>query len=454
MLYADPCAEYRLYANIADAGNPPAGISSVTADLSAVTSAATAVPLTAGSYVVGGVAYGYRSAPLFANVQPGSYAYSINSVDGAGTHVHGGLTATVGSATMITPAWLTGFNAGVIQTPDLFSANQGGIVDTSGGNNSLKIAKASGASAYTAKTGFTAATSLSLALKLVSLPVADVKSLAYLNTSSVPLYLGYQAAPKKLTLQWGSNTAAAASSVVAAGTWVVVELRVDVGVNPNTAAWRVDSVDQSPVSLAAAAQTVTDFRFGSAVSTDAFTAHYDDIVHSASLFDYPIGRTTVSASRPNGMGAQNTPSNFQHEDGSAIASTTYLRLDDEVLNTTADGVRQVVASVGSYLQLTMSDTTATCVRAVQATVGYHKGGAPSNSMVIYLIGPSPNAQSLLSGDGGSTSLNIKSAVAAFGTESWSPSSFNGLMYSIGNSSDVAPQPYWDALVLEVATRTE
>ncbi|HEV7687379.1 MAG TPA: hypothetical protein VGQ80_12455, partial [Acidimicrobiia bacterium] len=74
---------YFVYANVADSGNPPSGVSTVKADESAVTSGQTSVSLTAGSYSVGGVSYNYRSAlqtapnPLAA----GGKTYTITSTD-------------------------------------------------------------------------------------------------------------------------------------------------------------------------------------------------------------------------------------------------------------------------------------------------------------------------------------------------------------------------------------
>ncbi|HWO69772.1 MAG TPA: hypothetical protein VNP94_03335 [Actinomycetota bacterium] len=105
---------FYVYANVADDGNPPAGVASVTADVSAVSAGATAVPLVAGSYSVEGVAYGYRSASLSADpvLPEGTYAYSLTLTDAAGN-----------SATQ------TGFSVLVDDTPpagvDVQTANGG-----------------------------------------------------------------------------------------------------------------------------------------------------------------------------------------------------------------------------------------------------------------------------------------------------------------------------------------
>jgi hypothetical protein len=80
---------YFVYANVADTGNPASGVSTVTANVSSLTSGSTAVALVAGSYSAGGVSYNYRSASLTAGsgLAAGSYSYSLTLTDTAGNSV-------------------------------------------------------------------------------------------------------------------------------------------------------------------------------------------------------------------------------------------------------------------------------------------------------------------------------------------------------------------------------
>lgn len=77
---------FYVYANISDGGNPASGVSTATADVSAVTVAQTAVALASGSFSVGGVSYNRRSGSLTATavLPAGTYAYSISMTDVAG----------------------------------------------------------------------------------------------------------------------------------------------------------------------------------------------------------------------------------------------------------------------------------------------------------------------------------------------------------------------------------
>lgn len=77
---------YRVYASVSDGGCVPSGVSTVTADVSGVTTGQTAVTLAAGSFSAQGVSYGYRSAILTANatLSEGLTSYSVRGTDVAG----------------------------------------------------------------------------------------------------------------------------------------------------------------------------------------------------------------------------------------------------------------------------------------------------------------------------------------------------------------------------------
>jgi hypothetical protein len=89
---------YNVYANVSDSGNPPSGVASVAGALTTITTGQTATALAAGSFALGGVAYGYRSSTLTANaaLAAGSYSYSLTSKDALGaTRVQSGFAVIV-----------------------------------------------------------------------------------------------------------------------------------------------------------------------------------------------------------------------------------------------------------------------------------------------------------------------------------------------------------------------
>jgi hypothetical protein len=108
---------YRVYANIADTGNPASGAGTVTADVSTVTTGATAAALTAGSFSAGGASYNFRSAELTAAavLSEGTRSYSVAATDNASNGpAQAGFSVTVDN---------TAPNGADVQT-----ANNGGTV--------------------------------------------------------------------------------------------------------------------------------------------------------------------------------------------------------------------------------------------------------------------------------------------------------------------------------------
>jgi len=95
--------QFYVYAQIDDAGNPPAGVGTVTADVSAFSTGGTVVSMVAGAFSAEGVPYNYRSAARTAiNPMPnGARAYAITMVDvatPANSQTQTGFTVVIGNA--------------------------------------------------------------------------------------------------------------------------------------------------------------------------------------------------------------------------------------------------------------------------------------------------------------------------------------------------------------------
>lgn len=88
---------YYVYANVTGSGTPPAGVSSVTADVSAVSTGQTAAALTSGSYTVDGQSYNYRTAPLTAKtpLSAGSKSFTVSLTNSGGTKTQTSYSVTV-----------------------------------------------------------------------------------------------------------------------------------------------------------------------------------------------------------------------------------------------------------------------------------------------------------------------------------------------------------------------
>ncbi len=353
--------------------------------------------------------------------------------------------------------WTTGLEHGIgtLSTPNLFFSNTGATVDATVARNgrwSLRSRRPDyGWVSYAKKETWTYQQVLSFAIRLDTLPAGDVSTLFMAETSGTDLFLGFRDSDDRLTLRWGSGAAVASSIPVTEKTWYTIDLRVTTGVNPMTADWSVDLVPQDSTSVSERSYQ-QKWQFGSHVSADApYTAHYDDILQSHSPADYPIGPQRVLPLRPNASGAHAGASNFRNDDGSFIDPLSWTRLDDAQMHDLRDGaVKQVVASGSSSLEFGFDDTLEPCIDAVQALFTFHKTVSKPNyaktsvfdggvERVVY-AGDVPNTNVA-----GSKTLLVQPAVGA-----WTPVAVNALTMRLGYSTDVSPEPIWDALLFEVA----
>lgn len=350
--------------------------------------------------------------------------------------------------------WLTGIEHGVVSTAGggLFTTVTGAPtadnVTFRNGAYSLRIADASGASTINAARAFTATNVVvaRFAVRLSTLPGVN-SNLAYVD-SATDLVFGYDSASQKFTLTVGASTGSSASTI-SAGTWYVIDLRYDLRSNPHLGDWEIDGVAQGQVTRAAAATTANAFALGDTATPGIYTANYDDIFVANQPTAYPVGDGKVVRLVPNGVGTHNTPGNFRNDDGSAINATSWQRLDEVPMNSIADYVRQQTNGGTSYLEFSLENASETCIREISAVVAYHSANNPANNGKASVFA-GPTESIMFSGDMSVTTIQYASVIATPATAPWSQAAVDALLARVGYSTDTNPNPYWDAIMLEVA----
>jgi len=147
------------------------------------------------------------------------------------------------------------------------------------------------------------------------------------------------------------------------------------------------------------------------------------------------------------MGTHLYPTRFQDNDGTAVDSTSWARVDEVPATSTADSIKQITSGSTSYIELTFADTAETCINAVGAVVAYHSSAAGTNSgRTSVFNGAAENI--VYSGSMGVTTLGYRRAIVSAGGGAWTQALLNALRARVGRSGDVSPVPYWDALLLE------
>jgi hypothetical protein len=136
--FLKPGGQYYVYASATDPGSPASGIASATANVTTITAGTTAAPMTAGSYIVGGVTYTYRSALLTANgsLTAGAKTFTITATDVAGNATtQGGFSVTVDttapSASDIQTTNVAGGTNGLPETGDTMTFSFSEPIDPS-----------------------------------------------------------------------------------------------------------------------------------------------------------------------------------------------------------------------------------------------------------------------------------------------------------------------------------
>lgn len=383
----------------------------------------------------------------------GAYAALSGSTSSGGNTFSAAASFGTCPATGPSATWLTGMEHGVVSTSGggLFEYGVGASAVSSPartGSYALRLT-ATGSGAYVGKSVSGSTLVMRFAIRFNSLPSANVNSLAssYV-TAGTNLMLGYRASDQRLTLTYGAIGAnsAASGSPIAANTWYVIDMRAQVGSNPRTGDWRIDGVAQPSVSSAETAASNTLVGLGSN-ATETFTAYYDDILASTTAADYPIGGGLVRALRPDSVGTHDFATNFRHEDGTAIDGTSWNRLTETPMDSSAASVQQRTASGSSSLAFNFADPADTCIRAVSAVLAYHSSGNGGNNGKTSIFDGSVE-RNVFSGDMGGTTLGYKSTVIPPDGTGWTKTELSGLVGRVGYATDVNPIPMWDALMLE------
>lgn len=376
-------------------------------------------------------------------------------------------TATAAQActgTALAPESLTGFeHARKGYSNDNFVPSGTGVsIDTAtarSGAASLRIdaAGAPGNEWRLWQTVMTRTGSARVAVRLDSLPAADVAQLFALDTAyhapRSAARVGYDAASGrlKLTLESasGNATTVVASQPAVAGAWHVIELAYDVSSATHGARWRVDGAEQQAASVAAAgAEWLYRVQLGTNTS-DRFAANYDDVMLTTSAGDHPLGDGRVNVLKPNGMGKSAGAANLRDDDGSAIDALSWTRLDEIPMTSTLDFIQQIKASSTSYAEITFEDTQATCIRAVRAYYTTHSVASNNASHAKLSVFDGAREMVVDSGDwAANVAVSRDYSNSLMPASGWSQSSVNGLVARFGYSTDVKPVPILDGILLE------
>ncbi len=294
------------------------------------------------------------------------------------------------------------------------------------------------------------------AFHLDSLPTANVNQLFGMNSSG-GMQLRYIAATQKLAIALAPTTTSGlivveALDTVQAGVWYVIDVRLRVGGPNHIADWRINGTAQPSASVVGSASGTNVATFGTQ-SAETFSAHYDDIMLTFESADYPLGDGRVYAVYPDGMGTSVGATNFRDDDGTAIDAASWARLDEVPMAPITDYIQQTTASTTSYVELTMQNTTETCIRGARGYFTSHSPVSVSNKTNHMKISAFSGAQESIIYEGNtlssSTTQSIDRSANVTPATTWSQSALNAIVLRFGYSNSLANgNPLVDGAMVE------
>jgi hypothetical protein len=258
--------------------------------------------------------------------------------------------------------------------------------------------------------------------------------------------------------QVGGGTVRTSTVSYTDGVWHRIDARFDSTGTTWTLDWAIDGVAQTAASLAGMVATdITGVRLGSATAQAAMDIWYQDLVWSFTSGDHPIGAHRVLTLLPNGDGTHNLSGVGDMDfDTTAISVTDAFGRTDVYtgINTwpanLGNFVEDLAGASTEYTEHTFEDISGS--PTVWGAYGYAAASASTTTLCTITV--------RFVDSGGATVFNLLNDedVSETTLRFWfgkvvdnpAASTVNGYKVRIGLSTDVAPDPRVDAVMLQYA----
>ncbi len=380
---------------------------------------------------------------------------------------------------MTTPILIRGWEHGLAT----LSTNGGGLVDTIAGATitvqgtikrtggyAIRFNKTAAGNCYVVKAVATPNLVVgSLYVYFTTFPATNDDDICFCNvTAGVTLGLKIDTATKKLFARfWGAADGNTADLALSADTWYRIDYKFDVSANPSKIDFQVAEDGGSPVAATQStyAQAATTFTYVGIGSTNANTSDWyaDDEIYSITGDDYPIGAHAVEGLRPSGDGVHNNAADIMEDaagndigDGTGGTVAAWDKLDENPwVDGANDYVRQTANGTGNYCEIVFADTSNTTILGAFALLQYYSASATGNNGGCIIIDEDATATTLWGAPGAladysESSRYYKSVLLPVPAGGWDQGAVNALKCRFGYSGDANPDPYWQAIMLEVA----
>jgi len=371
---------------------------------------------------------------------------------------------------LATPTWITGFEYG-LATP---SVSGTGLIDaitgactirtdavTPRGDYSLRTVATGSVLAYISRNMTAGQTFVGrFYIYLPALPASD-RIIYSITTVGHNIQILYDVTQVSFSIGIDGATTQLGTVTVAINTWYCIDIKAVTSANPWLIDWQIDSVAQTQLTSAHAAENMSVIDYGLR-TVGALTAWYDDIVHSVTAADYPIGAGSTYGLRPNADGVHNNAANImENSAGTDIDGTPAWNLLDEkpwVTGAASDYVRQTAIGAANYCEIQFADLLDNMrdIIGVDSLLQYASAAATANTGgCIIRDGATETTLWGIAGalaDYSEITSFFKHAIVTAAAPPHTLATVNALRCRFGYSDDADPDPYWLAIMLEVGYR--
>ena len=304
-------------------------------------------------------------------------------------------------------------------------------------------------------------------VRVSSLPTVDAYFGGVRCTTGNYPFLGFNSATGKLAMRFGTSGAWTDSVTLVVNTWYQIDMRAIINTNPRTLDWQVDGAAQTQVSQAATASNTIGIRLGTQLASETWTAQFKRLIISNTSADYPIGDGEVVAPSPNADGTHSpaTPDCIRGGGASPAlisgSNLAYQYMDDVPFpsgaSPTTDRINQDIATshVDHYVEMAFADLAgSSTVNGVIGLLAYGGDATQANNGGTVVVRNDATQVNIYGGAGAPADMSestvfYKSTVVTAPGGGWTEAEVNALLMRIGYSTDITPNPYWQALMLEV-----
>lgn len=301
--------------------------------------------------------------------------------------------------------------------------------------------------------------------KYHTVPNVEISILRVYRSSGSTARINFNPSTQKIYGRYVSD-GTEVNLVLSADTWYEICFKVDVGtatsklwydVKPMDGSWTGEQYTEYAQTASYLDGYLIGFIESNSYTITSGEAYWGGLIMNYDLSDYPMGDFDIKQLSPESDATHNNTGGYIKDNGgNTIDGSSYYAYSwlDEVPWTSAlgDYIYQTSVATGDYVAINFEDISSATIWDAKAVLKYQSSGTSSNNGKCYIEGDTEDT--VYSGDMSETTSQYRSAILTRPSGGWTQTKVNALTGRMGYSSNVATQPRWASLMLEVVVTPE